>query len=67
MKEITTLDGLLRAIDRGNDIPNLKVIKNKKGKTAFYESRGCVTVKLPDRRTYTMSRATYEKLEPYLV
>lgn len=66
MKEVTTLDGLLRAIDRGGNIPNLKVIKNKKGNTAFFESKGCVTVKMLDKRTYTMSRSTFEKIKPYL-
>ena len=66
MSEVQSIEGLLYSLNRGNDNPKLKVIKNKKGSVIWKETTGTVTVKLPDNHTYTVSRATFDKIEPYL-
>ena len=62
MIEVNSVEGLLKALHHG-DTAFLKVIKNKKGSAKWKESTGTVTVKLPGKGTFTMSKETYAKIE----
>jgi hypothetical protein len=67
MNKVDDIDSLLRSIARGNNTSTLKVIRGKSGSLTWKESIGTVTIRLPTNRTYTISRQTYAKIEPYLV
>ena len=57
---------LLKELNHGNTSATLSVIGGKNG-VAFARSAGAVTIKTAeDGRKYTVSIATFKKIEPYL-
>lgn len=62
MINVDSIEGLLKAINHG-DSASLKVMKNKKGSIKWKETAGTVTIKIPERGTFTMSKETFAKIE----
>ena len=66
MKFCEDIQTLLRELHRDNKEVKLKVISGKGHDLIWRATAGSVTLKLPNFRTYTISKETYMRIMPFL-